>query len=185
VCVRVCSQQAVLCVLSAVIGWLVSWLAGWLARVAHRSSDGSGNGSCTCAVCFSGSSTWLPPLLGCLLLLLLAPEAPGPDPITCISLVLCPCVAAAGPRPDRLRAEVARQAMPSSSAAGGGTGRLGAAGSHGPVRGLEVVAAHYSNGVLLLAEAAAGESRTRLFMLSRCERFGGGGGGGGGGVSWC
>ncbi|KAI3427442.1 hypothetical protein D9Q98_010357 [Chlorella vulgaris] len=73
----------------------------------------------------------------------------------------------AGPRPDRLRAEVARQAMPSSSAAGGGTGRLGAAGSHGPVRGLEVVAAHYSNGVLLLAEAAAGESRTRLFMLSR------------------
>ena len=32
----------------------------------------------------------------------------------------------------------------------------------------QVVAAHYSNGVLLLAEAAAGESRTRLFMLSRC-----------------
>lgn len=33
---------------------------------------------------------------------------------------------------------------------------------------VQVVAAHYSNGVLLLAEAAAGESRTRLFMLSRC-----------------
>ncbi|PRW05942.1 nuclear pore complex Nup155 isoform B [Chlorella sorokiniana] len=71
----------------------------------------------------------------------------------------------AGPRPDRLRAEVARQAMP-SSAASGGVGRIGGAG-HAPARGLEVVAAHYSNGVLLLAEAAAGESRTRLFMLSR------------------
>ncbi|KAL4426022.1 hypothetical protein ABPG75_010038 [Micractinium tetrahymenae] len=75
----------------------------------------------------------------------------------------------AGPRPDRLRAEVARQAMPSSAAAGGAAGRvgLGGAGGHAPARGLEVVAAHYSNGVLLLAEAAAGESRTRLFMLSR------------------
>lgn len=59
--------------------------------------------------------------------------------------------------------------MPSSAAAGGAAGRpgLGGAGGHGPARGLEVVAAHYSNGVLLLAEAAAGESRTRLFMLSR------------------
>ncbi|EFN51092.1 hypothetical protein CHLNCDRAFT_141404 [Chlorella variabilis] len=70
----------------------------------------------------------------------------------------------AGPRPDRLRAEVARQAMPSAVAGGG---RIGAGGTHGPARGLEVVAAHYSNGVLLLAEAAPGESRTRLFMLSR------------------
>lgn len=77
--------------------------------------------------------------------------------------------AAAGPRPDRLRAELARQAMPSSGASGGAAGRagLGGVGGHAPARGLEVVAAHYSNGVLLLAEAAAGESRTRLFMLSR------------------
>lgn len=75
--------------------------------------------------------------------------------------------AAAGPRPDRLRAEVARQAIPSSATSG--AGRLGGAGGagHAPARGLEVVAAHYSNGVLLLAEAAVGESRTRLFMLSR------------------
>ncbi|KAL4425159.1 hypothetical protein ABPG77_008264 [Micractinium sp. CCAP 211/92] len=72
----------------------------------------------------------------------------------------------AGPRPDRLRAEVARQAMPSSSAGAAGRAGLGG-GGHAPARGLEVVAAHYSNGVLLLAEAAAGESRTRLFMLSR------------------
>lgn len=74
----------------------------------------------------------------------------------------------AGSRPDRLRAEVARQAMPSSASAGsaGRTGMVGT-GGHAPARGLEVVAAHYSNGVLLLAEAAAGESRTRLFMLSR------------------
>ncbi|PSC67210.1 nuclear pore complex NUP155 [Micractinium conductrix] len=71
----------------------------------------------------------------------------------------------AGPRPDRLRAEVARQAMPSTAAAGAAGRGLGA--GRAPARGLEVVAAHYSNGVLLLAEAAAGESRTRLFMLSR------------------
>ena len=55
--------------------------------------------------------------------------------------------------------------MPSSAAAGGGAARIG--GGHAPARGLEVVAAHDSNGVLLLAEAAAGEGRTRLFMLSR------------------
>lgn len=84
--------------------------------------------------------------------------------LTC-TLPLPACsYAAAGPRPDRLRAEVARQAMPSAVAGGG---RIGAGGTHGPARGLEVVAAHYSNGVLLLAEAAPGESRTRLFMLSR------------------
>ena len=57
--------------------------------------------------------------------------------------------------------------MPTSSAAGG-MGRLGGVGAPAPARGLEVVAAHYSNGVLLLAEAAAGESRTRVCMLSRC-----------------
>lgn len=56
--------------------------------------------------------------------------------------------------------------MPSSSAGAAGRAGLGG-GGHAPARGLEVVAAHYSNGVLLLAEAAAGESRTRLFMLSR------------------
>ena len=92
------------------------------------------------------------------------------DHIAALAALVTPpaflCCAAAGPRPDRLRADIARQAMPSSAAAGG-AGRLGAGGSHAPARGLEVVAAHYSNGVLLLAEAAAGESRTRLFMLSR------------------
>ena len=60
--------------------------------------------------------------------------------------------------------------MPSTAAAGAAGRGLGA--GHAPARGLEVVAAHYSNGVLLLAEAAAGESRTRLFMLSRYARLG-------------
>lgn len=70
-----------------------------------------------------------------------------------------------GPRPDRLRAEVARQAMPSPSAA---ARAAGGGGAHlAPARGLEVVAAGYGSGTLLLAEAAAGEARTRLFLLSR------------------
>jgi hypothetical protein len=94
----------------------------------------------------------------------------------------CIAPAAAGPRPDRLRAEVARQAMP-SSAASGGAGRVGGGAGHGPTRGLEVVAAHYADGVLLLAEAAAGDSRTRLFMLSRCEGGGRGGALAGGGTA--
>lgn len=68
---------------------------------------------------------------GCLL------ACPSHGPFTSPShmLPLCP-PAAAGPRPDRLRAEVARQAMPSSAAAGG-VGRIGGAG-HAPARGLEV-----------------------------------------------
>eukprot|EP00887_Chlorella_sp_A99_P007116 scaffold2.g7116.t1 len=76
-------------------------------------------------------------------------------------------------RPDRLRADVARQAMPSHSAgaAAGGLARGGlsaGAMSHGPARVLEVAAALYSRGVLLLAEGgAAAGGRTRVFMLSR------------------
>lgn len=68
----------------------------------------------------------------------------------------------AGPRPDRLRAEIARQAMPSPTS----MGRAGGA-HHVPSRGLEVVAACYSSGALLLAEVGAGEASTRLFLLSR------------------
>ena len=71
----------------------------------------------------------------------------------------------AGPRPDRLRAEVARQAMPSPSAAARAAG--GGGTHHVPARGLEVVAAGYGSGTLLLAESTPGEARTRLFLLSR------------------
>ena len=91
------------------------------------------------------------------------------------------------PRPDRLRPEIARQAMPSSSVGRASAALLGIAGTaagattrstSGP-RGLEVVAAHYSNGCLLIAEGsssssstsaggtAARQSSTRLFLLSR------------------
>jgi nuclear pore complex protein Nup155 len=70
--------------------------------------------------------------------------------------------APAGPRPDRLRAEVARQAMPSAASAA----RAGGA-HHAPARGLQVAAACYASGALLLAEAAQGEARTRLFLLTR------------------
>jgi nuclear pore complex protein Nup155 len=71
----------------------------------------------------------------------------------------------AGPRPDRLRAEIARQAMPSPSAAARAAGGGGA--HHTPARGLEVVAAGYGSGTLLFAESSPGEARTRLFLLSR------------------
>jgi len=71
----------------------------------------------------------------------------------------------AGPRPDRLRAEIARQAMPSPSAAARAAGGGGA--HHTPARGLEVVAAGYGSGTLLFAESTPGEARTRLFLLSR------------------
>lgn len=75
------------------------------------------------------------------------------------------------PRPERLRAEVARQAVPSSaliqrSAAGAGGGGGGGGmlmmanrpSGAGGGRSLEVVAAHYSNGCLLLAEASPAPS---------------------------
>jgi nuclear pore complex protein Nup155 len=71
----------------------------------------------------------------------------------------------AGPRPDRLRAEIARQAMPSPSSAARAAGGGGA--HHTPARGLEVIAAGYGSGTLLLAESTPGEARTRLFLLSR------------------
>jgi nuclear pore complex protein Nup155 len=82
------------------------------------------------------------------------------------------------PRPERLRAEVARQAVPSSAliqqrsaAAGGGGGgmmmmanRSSGAGVGG--RSLEVVAAHYSNGCLLLAEASPASSSSSSFIAA-------------------
>lgn len=68
------------------------------------------------------------------------------------------------PRPDRLRADIARQAMPSVQS----TARVGALHHHtAPSRGLEVVAACYASGALLLAESVPGEPRTKLFLLSR------------------
>ena len=72
--------------------------------------------------------------------------------------------AVCGPRPDRIRPEIARNAMPlSTSAAHGPHGSH----HHVPARSLEVVAACYNSGTLLLAEAPRGESHTRIFLLSR------------------
>jgi nuclear pore complex protein Nup155 len=47
------------------------------------------------------------------------------------------------------------------------TARAAGGHHHAPARGLEVVAACYASGALLLAEAPRGEARTRLFLLSK------------------
>ncbi|KAK9806121.1 hypothetical protein WJX72_002210 [[Myrmecia] bisecta] len=69
----------------------------------------------------------------------------------------------ANQRPQALIPQIARQAMPHPSTAG--VGRTAAGGS--PAKGLEVSVAHYCNGVLLLAEMAGNEGRTRMLMASR------------------
>lgn len=61
-----------------------------------------------------------------------------------------------------MRPEIARNAMPLSTSASHAVG-----GHHMPARSVEVVAACYDSGALLLAETPHGESYTRIFLLSR------------------
>ncbi|CAL8471349.1 g10891 [Coccomyxa elongata] len=77
-----------------------------------------------------------------------ATDASGPGP-------------ARAQRPTHLRAQVARQAPPQP------TNAAVARGTQQPSRSLEVAVAHYSNGVLLLAEAAGQQGRSRLIVAAR------------------
>ena len=66
-------------------------------------------------------------------------------------------------RPDRLRAEIARRAVPSSMSSGRGSAHA----HHAVGRSLEVLAACSVSDTLILAETAPNEGKTSLFVIAR------------------
>ena len=69
----------------------------------------------------------------------------------------------ASARPDRLRAEIARRAVPNSMS----LGRSSAHAQHGVGRSLEVLAACSISDTLVLAESAPNEGKTSVFVIAR------------------
>ena len=70
-------------------------------------------------------------------------------------------------RPDRLKAEIVRRAVPSSMPGGGRGGRGGAPHHAGVGRSLEVLAACAVTDTLVLAEAAPNDGKTSVFIVTR------------------